>query len=254
MYKYEDPSRTPQNLWLDIDDERGQEPNHLLIYTTILRLNDFHATFCFTTKYTCCSTQYIRTDARKALIFLNSADSTLHPLFKGIWVNSFVDGFANQVFCLPDKECYIPDFVTGDFDSISGDALSYYRSQDKPAAIAVVHMSGGRLDHEFGLIQTLYEAHRMNSIPVHLVSECCVSILLPAGMHQIHTNTGLEADHCGLVPVGAPSLVTTTGLKWNLRNQLLSFGHLVSTSNQLAAPLIEVTCDSPLLMILEYKR
>ncbi|TGZ59697.1 hypothetical protein CRM22_008922 [Opisthorchis felineus] len=224
-------------------------------------------------------------NARKALIFLNSTYSTLHPLFKGIWVNSFVDGFANRVFCLPDRECYVPDFVTGDFDSISEDALSYYRSQptvrvietpdqdatdftkclpivneaiytlrDKPAAIAVLHMSGGRLDHEFGLIQTLYEAHRMNSIPVHLVSECCVSILLPAGMHQIHTNTGLEADHCGLVPVGAPCLVTTTGLKWNLRDQLLSFGHLVSTSNQLAAPLIEVTCDSPLLMTLEYKR
>ncbi|KAF8567706.1 hypothetical protein P879_02134 [Paragonimus westermani] len=223
---------------------------------------------------------------RKAVIFLNSENLKLHPLFDNLWSGAFpiafVDGFANLMFSRPDRENFLPQFVTGDFDSINDDALEYYRSknsvhvietpdqiatdftkcirilnefiQKEPKADVIVgaYISGGRSDHEFGLIKSLYEAHKMRSIPVYLVSDYCVSLLLQEGQHTIHANTGFEGKHVGLIPVGKPCMVTTRGLMWNLKDQLLSFDDLVSTSNALTDKIIHISCDNPLLMTMEY--
>lgn len=44
--------------------------------------------------------------------------------------------------------------------------------------LVAVQMSGGRFDHEMGLIKTLYEAKKLTNIPLLLVSECSVTFLL----------------------------------------------------------------------------
>ncbi|CAL8086244.1 unnamed protein product [Calicophoron daubneyi] len=223
----------------------------------------------------------------KAVIFLNNQKSVLHPLFELLWANSFpiafVDGFANLAYTRASRDEYLPQFLTGDFDSINPVAMAYYKSKDSVTVIETANpdetdftkclrivsefieknkincevivgasISGGRLDHEFGLIQSLYEAQRITKIPVLLVSDFCVTILLPAGEHIINVNTGLEGEHCGLIPVGKPCSVTTTGLKWNLNNQVLSFGGLVSTSNLLVDPVVHITSDGPLVFTVEY--
>ncbi|KAA3675602.1 thiamine pyrophosphokinase [Paragonimus westermani] len=57
--------------------------------------------------------------------------SVLSPTFP----IAFVDGFANLMFSRPDRENFLPQFVTGDFDSISNDALEYYRSKNSVQVI-----------------------------------------------------------------------------------------------------------------------
>ncbi|CAH8490550.1 unnamed protein product [Schistosoma turkestanicum] len=225
----------------------------------------------------------------KAVIYLNHPTFLPKTLFERLWKNAypvaFVDGFANQIYeDVNYRDNYFPHFLTGDFDSIQPEVLEFYRStknvsvietpdQDetdftkcvrtiisnikqnnvKVDVLVAVQMSGGRFDHEMGLIKTLYETKRLTNIPLLLVSECSVTFLLDEGEHTIYANTGYEAQHVGLIPVGQPCQVTTTGLQWNLDNDTLSFDDIVSSSNHLLSDIVHVKCNRPLLFTMEYK-
>lgn len=53
---------------------------------------------------------------------------------------------------------------------------------------------------------------------------------------------------CALIPFES-TIVSTAGLKWNLNNNTMKFGGIVSTSNKYdsSADFVEVTTDHPLL-------
>lgn len=137
----------------------------------------------------------------------------------------FVDGFANRIYDSEFKETHIPNFLTGDFDSIRPEVKEFYSckvrevskillfqetvqtietpdqdttdftkaimimleniqqnamSSSKPKINYIVgfYGSGGRADHEFGIIKSLYIAKEMSHIPVLLVTESSISCLL----------------------------------------------------------------------------
>ncbi|CAH8524712.1 unnamed protein product [Schistosoma bovis] len=227
-------------------------------------------------------------DIKKAVIYLNHPTSLPETLFKRLWKNAypvaFVDGFANHIYRnINYRTNYFPHFLTGDFDSIQPEVLEFYRSANVAVietpdqeetdftkcvrviinstkqnnaeldVLVAVQMSGGRFDHEMGLIKTLYETKKLTNIPLLLVSECSVTFLLDEGEHTIHASTGYEAQHVGLIPVGQPCQVTTTGLQWNLDNGTLSFDDIVSTSNRLLDEIVYIKCNRPLLFTMEYK-
>ena len=75
---------------------------------------------------------------------------------------------------------------------------------------------GGRFDHEAANINVLWTF--ANSMRIVLLSEESTVTVLPTGyVHEIHVDPSFEGPHCGLAPIGAPSLATTTtGLRWNL--------------------------------------
>ncbi|CAI2727465.1 unnamed protein product [Schistosoma spindalis] len=216
-------------------------------------------------------------DIKKAVIYLNHPTSLPETLFKRLWKNAYPVAFV-------DGNDYFPHFLTGDFDSIQPEVLEFYRSAENVSVIetpdqeetdftkcvriiinsieknnaeldvlVAVQMSGGRFDHEMGLIKTLYETKKLTNIPLLLVSECSVTFLLDEGEHTIHASTGYEAQHVGLIPVGQPCQVTTTGLQWDLDNGILSFDDIVSTSNRLLDGIVYVKCNRPLLFTMEYK-
>lgn len=86
------------------------------------------------------------------------------------------------------------------------------------------------------------------SRPVFILSDNSISWLLSTGRHQIHIPESVKKFWCSLVPFEATT-VTTSGLKWNLTNQTMRFGGIVSTSNKYdsEATSVEITTDNPLL-------
>lgn len=91
----------------------------------------------------------------------------------------------------------------------------------------VVGAVGGRFDHEAANMNVLFNF--ASSLRITLLSEETSLTLLPTGyVHEIHVDKSFEGPHCGLIPIGAPSLSTTsTGLHWNL-GTYLTFTELVA--------------------------
>ncbi|XP_076087176.1 thiamine pyrophosphokinase 1-like isoform X3 [Mytilus galloprovincialis] len=231
--------------------------------------------------------QYLKSesDDKLALVLLNQPLPTDRKLFTVLWSKALlkvaVDGGANHLYNthVHNREKYLPDLITGDFDSIQPEVKSYYEEQNveivetpdqnftdftkalKVASdkikekeikcIIVLGSFGDRLDHMFANINSLYEASEITDAQIILVSDDTVAFLLQPGHHSISVDPRACGEWCGLIPVGEPcNSVTTTGLKWNLDKQRLKFGDLISTSNTLeseSTDIVTVEIDAALL-------
>ncbi|VDM35851.1 unnamed protein product [Hydatigera taeniaeformis] len=107
-------------------------------------------------------------------------------------ISIFVDGFANIIYDSPLRDSHTPNFVSGDFDSIrpevrkatrvietpDQDASDFTKGPSLKASIDYIvglYGSGGRVDHEFGIINSLFIAKGVTTIPVLLVTESSIS-------------------------------------------------------------------------------
>ncbi|GFR74424.1 thiamin pyrophosphokinase 1-like protein [Elysia marginata] len=221
-----------------------------------------------------------------ALIILNRPlDLSLTTkLWKKSDFTAATDGAVNQL-CKTfseNKEEFLPNLISGDFDSADPETVEYYKSRNveivptpdqddtdftkclkivcerlnpaKVSNIVALGGFGGRLDHSLANINTLYAAKQFSPLPVMLVSSSSVACLLDKGKHTLLCDTGLEGDWCGLIPVGCPAdHVTTTGLKYNLTDHRMAFGELISTSNSIVDSQVTVDTDQPLLWTVGYQ-
>lgn len=182
------------------------------------------------------------------------------------------------------RHSHTPDVIIGDLDSVRADVKDYYlklgatvvdESKDQDTTdlhkclryirdctpgldksklkVLVVGALGGRFDHEAANINALWTF--ANSLRIVLLGEESSLLLLPTGYkHEIHVNESFEGPHCGLVPIGAPSLsTTTTGLRWNLDETPMSFGGLISTCNLIDKKVVTVVSDVHLLWTTEIR-
>jgi len=179
---------------------------------------------------------------------------------------------------------YVPDVIKGDLDSLRPDVGSFYQSlgtriiRDRDQScndfykalselrsmqleqyplsrmtVMALGAFGGRFDQEMAAINALYEWDQVFE-RLLLLSEQNLGFLLSPGRHRVVPNTLVEGPTCGLLPVGGACRgVTTRGLKWDLKDQVLRFGGLVSSSNRLAAKVVEVQTRDPLLWMSEIK-
>ncbi|MCJ8745748.1 hypothetical protein PDJAM_G00134100 [Pangasius djambal] len=187
-----------------------------------------------------------------------------HVLWNKAVIRACADGGANHLYQLTEGrwESFLPDYISGDFDSITPEVKNFYSEkkcrlietadqdltdftkclalmldeiktrQVQVDTIVTLGGLGGRFDQTMATVETLFHIQKMSEIPVVVIQDSSLACLLREGRkHQLYVNTGLEGEWCGLIPMGGSCLTSTSGLRWNLDNQELGFGKLVSTSN-----------------------
>jgi len=195
-------------------------------------------------------------------------------------IRACVDGGSNELreFTLEKKNerlgRFIPDFISGDFDSIKAETQQFYveeykvpliETKDQDATdftkclqeltknmdnqhlehIYVFCTFAARFDQAISIIHTLYLFPNLN---IFLVSDRDITFLLKTGLNRIHQiRSSMCGKYCSLIPFDGPLHVMTNGLQWNLNKQMeLNFNTLISTSNAYSEPRNDfVTIDTP---------
>ncbi len=227
-----------------------------------------------------------------ALVLLNQpvvSQKRFSRLWHDAAVRVAVDGGANELCAMNDSnDLQSPHLFTGDFDSVSRDILTklgaaegvkvvHTPDQDhtdftkalieltkfeEKSGIKFAHVLAfvencGRLDQIMANVETLFHAEDiLTNKPILLVSSNTLSWLLRANKKHVIVppkSFCRDSSSVGLLPVGSPAhKVTTRGLKWDLNDQELAFGKLVSTSNAIVGDTVEVETSESLLWTMEY--
>ena len=164
------------------------------------------------------------------------------------------DGGANNLF----KLNIIPKFIIGDLDSISPDVLDYYSSKTKVIKVkdqnstdiekclnkliklnykeaVLLGCTGNRLDHSLGNLSIMYKyAESIKTFLVH--HQSFLSIF--NDKIELNTTPGETISFFGINP---NIKISTTGFKYNLNNETITFGFRESISNE--AKLDKVTLE-----------
>ncbi|KDR76321.1 hypothetical protein GALMADRAFT_475862 [Galerina marginata CBS 339.88] len=207
-------------------------------------------------------------DPKRALVILNQPFS--FPLLQRLWSSTqwhcCADGGANRLFDSLDPQDrikFVPHLIKGDLDSIRSDVREFYKvldvtivqDHDQDATdlmkcvsaleekeklehsqqYHIILLGGltGRLDQT---IHTLSYLHKLRKTRkrVFAVTDENIGWVLDSGEHRIEIDHNLLGQTCGLLPVGIDhTVLSTSGLRWNLTEHVSSFDGLVSTSNHL---------------------
>ncbi|KAG6816296.1 hypothetical protein H0H87_007179 [Tephrocybe sp. NHM501043] len=164
---------------------------------------------------------------------------------------------------------YLPDIIKGDLDSLRDDVRLFYTSLGVPIVhdedqdstdlmkcvgaieekeisestkydIVILGGLAGRLDQTIHTLSYLHKL-RKTRVRVFAVTDDNVGWVLDEGEHVIEIDHDLLGQTCGLLPVGVDStILTTSGLRWNLEEHPSSFEGMMSTSNHLVPEEKEV--------------
>ena len=214
----------------------------------------------------------------ETLIVLNAPPlpKSLEVLWRSAKRTVCADGGANVLF-ESFGNSLLPEAIVGDLDSVSSSLMTEWEAlnvevirfddqdstdldkclnwscTDPCGTIAVVGMGGSRLDHLFGIFNSCYTYAKKHPLQkIVLLGADSVSLLLPPGVSELKFPGFMKDAHCGLIPLfGEVLCVRTKGLRWELNDDVTSFGNLFSTSNRLAGTQLEIQSTGWLVWTIE---
>lgn len=119
---------------------------------------------------------------------------------------------------------------------------------------------GGRADQALSQLHHLYVvANQRPSLwngDLHLITTEAMVFLLEKGLNEVYTPIGSRTftENVGIIPIGRPSVITTHGLEWDVKDWPTEFGTQISTSNHIKEEIFQVDCSERVLLTLEFDR
>jgi thiamine pyrophosphokinase len=188
----------------------------------------------------------------------------------------------------PSKEDLPLDTVIGDLDSLLPEAHNYWSSKNVPVVHdenrystdfmkAVNHVRkmqnkgldivalgglGGRVDQGMAVLHQLYTYQKEPRYPdgkLYLLSTESITFVLKAGKHRIKATAkcgedGLGAGlgiHVGIIPLKEPSVISTEGLEWDIKDWETEFGGQMSTSNHVKEEWVTIETTKDVLFTID---
>ncbi|CAO3567584.1 unnamed protein product [Mortierella alpina] len=154
----------------------------------------------------------------------------------------------------PTKEAAAFPSAAGDVTSATTESSHCSQEERQINNLAVVALggTGGRFDQTMSSIHHLYLMYHERHAT--LVSDESIVVLLGPGTHEITCNLEIEGPTCGIIPIASPeTVITTTGLKWDVENWKTAFGTQLSTSNVLASSKVTIQTNAPVVWTTEIK-
>ena len=126
----------------------------------------------------------------------------------------------------------------------------------KGVDVAIFGSLGGRADQAFSQIHHLYICSQdISSIigDLYLITAQSIMFLLEKGRNMIEAPVGPGhfTENVGIIPIGRPSIITTHGFEWDVKDWRTEFGTQMSTSNHIRAKTVEVEASERVLFTLE---
>jgi thiamine pyrophosphokinase len=173
------------------------------------------------------------------------------------------DGGANSA----KKLGIIPDYIIGDFDSVSKSTLNFFKSKtkliklsrqndtdvekclkfvinEKFEDVVLLGVTGNRLDHTFCNLGIVIKFRK--KINLRLIAED--SLLIPfSGRVKLKT---IRGEIISLYGLDRKTKITSNGLKYPLKNISLPFGEKESTSNVAVGNEINLTIKGGIIFII----
>ncbi len=140
--------------------------------------------------------------------------------------------------------------ITGQDDNDFAKSLTYLAQTLDPASVrrnvVVLGAIGGRLDHTIANINSA-EIGPIDTGLVHMFSKDEVAVVLPRG---VSTVTLPDAAHTvGLLPLFGETVMSTSGLEWDVHGAAMRVGGMISSSNAARERVVRVESrDRPVCM------
>ncbi len=210
---------------------------------------------------------------KRACIVINGNLTKLPTLSKLLRTNDMLicaDGAAEHVY----KQDIIPHVIIGDLDSIPSKVKKFYETKDvlfqtfpqeKDATdtelaityaldhgsdeLLIYGLLGDRMDHI--LSNVFYLSKIAQKVPCTIIEGC-------SNLYFSYNNISLEGmigDEVSLIPFQEDCKgITTTGLYYSLKNEVLKYGSTRGVSNVFVKPICTINFKSGNLLIIHNKK
>lgn len=228
-----------------------------------------------------------------AIVVLNRRLKLPISFYSKLWSNSIyktaADGGANRLYELvtasPSSEFNL-DSVIGDLDSLHSEArkywedkgaliihdpgqdstdltkaIEYIRRQTSQESLDIVVLGdiGGRVDHGLSVLNNLHIQQKpfYTSGKLYLLSNESITFILQSGNHTLTNFEFFDGvnlgKHVGIIPFKEPSIISTYGLEWDVRDWKTKIGGQVSTSNHVKSTSVSIQTSKDVIFTIELK-